>query len=248
MVIKYNEMAPRASWVQRYEISYDQTNLDHLDYNISTAEIEWKDPHKHTEMEEYWFILSGSMSVHQAGQVTEVGPDTLIIHERDVWHRMECDDRCEWLCFAFNNHFAEQMKQIREENGSYGKDDREPRPVNRTILTPDDLPPMEEHGCQRFPTDSSIRDLDHWDINTWKPHRVWKDGHKHDDMEEYWYISEGSARVYQSEVRTKVEPHDFIIHPPGVVHRMETDEESCKWYCIMFNRLLAEPLKDLLKR
>ena len=246
MVIKYNQMAPRANWVQRYEIPYEQTNLDHLDYNISTAEIEWKDPHKHGEMEEYWFILKGSMRVYQADQMAEVGPDTLIIHERDVWHRMECNDQCEWLCLAFSDRFADHMRRIREENNSYGKDDREPSPVSRTILTPDDLPPMEEHGCQRFPTDRSIRDLDHWDINTWKPHRIWKGGHKHEDMEEYWYISEGRARVYQNEVMTEVESHDFIIHPPGVVHRMETDAEGCKWYCIMFNRLLAEALKNLL--
>lgn len=251
MVIFYNQMSPRRHWVQRYEIPYEKTNLDHLDYNISTAEIEWKEPHKHDDMEEYWFILSGSMRVYQGDVVTEVGPDTLIIHERGVWHRMECDNRCEWLCLAFSNRFADIMRKIREERGSYSDDATGPK-SRKTILTPDDLPPMEEHGCQRFPTDRSIRDIDHWDINTWKPNRIWKPGHKHDHMEEYWYIMEGRARVFQGEgpdeKMYEVGPHDFIIHPPGVTHRMETQDVGCKWSCIMFNSLLAEPLKGLLSK
>jgi mannose-6-phosphate isomerase-like protein (cupin superfamily) len=250
MVIHYNKMSPRAFWVQRYEIPYDKTNLDHLDYNISTSEIEWKDPHKHDAMEEFWFVMSGGMRVYQADVATDVGPDTLIIHEREVFHRMECKDRCEWLCMAFSNRFADKMRLIREEKGNYGKHDGFVAPVSRTILTSADLPPMEDHGCQRFPTDKSIRDLDHWDINTWKPNRIWKPGHKHDSMEEYWYILEGKARVFQGEgddeQMYEVNPHDFVIHPPGVTHRMETDEVGCKWCCIMFNTLLAEPLKELL--
>jgi len=250
MVIHYDKMSPRAHWVQRYEIPYDETNLDHLDYNISTAEIEWKDPHKHDAMEEYWFVMSGGMRVYQAGKATEVGPDTLIIHERGILHRMECDEKCEWLCLAFHSRFADGMRQIREEKGNYGKHEGFVTPLVKTILTSADLPPMEEHGCQRFPTDRALRDLDHWDINTWKPNRIWKPGHKHEGMEEYWYLLEGRARVFQGEgddeEMYEVGPHDFIIHPPGVAHRMETDEVGSKWFCIMFNRLMAEPLKDLL--
>ncbi len=246
MIVKYHEMAPRTGWSQRYEIPYERTNLDHLDYNISTADVVWREPHQHHEMEEYWFILSGSMRVYQGDQVTKVGADTLIVHERGVWHRAECDDRCEWLCLSFSPRFAPRMRQLMEEQGSYGNDEGAPRPANRTILTPADLPPMEDHGCQRFPTDRRTRDIDHWDINTWKPYREWRDGHQHDDMEEYWYIAEGSARVYQGKVLTRVGPHDLIIHPPGVVHRMETDAERCRWYCIMLNSWLAGPLRDLL--
>jgi len=71
-------------------------------------------------------------------------------------------------------------------------------------------------------------------------------------MEEYWYMLEGKARVFQgegdSEVMYEVKAHDFIIHPPGVTHRMETDEVGAKWCCIMFNTLLAEPLNDLLAK
>jgi hypothetical protein len=29
---------------------------------------------------------------------------------------------------------------------------------------------------------------------------------------------------------------------------METDDVGCKWCCIMFNSLMAEPLKDLLAK
>ncbi len=250
MVIHYDRMSPRASWVQRYEIPYDKTNLDHLDYNISTAQIEWKDPHKHEAMEEYWFIISGGMRVYQAQTVTEAGPDTLIIHERGVPHRMECDDRCEWLCLAFHPRFANEMRQIRDEKGNYGQHEGFVTPVARMVLTSADLPPMEDHGCQRFPTDRSLRDLDHWDINTWKPNRIWKPGHKHEEMQEYWCILEGHARIFQgeedSEETHEVGPHDFIIHPTNVAHRMETDEVGCKWCCIMFNRLMAEPLSALL--
>jgi len=252
MVIYYNKMSLRSHWVQRYEIPYDKTNLDHLDYNISTADIEWKDPHKHDEMEEYWFILSGGMRVFQEDRYADVGPDTLIIHERGIWHRMECHDRCEWLCLAFSQRFADSMRKIREEKGNYEKHEGFVAPKSKTILTSDDLPPMEDHGCQRFPTDRSLRDIDHWDINTWKPNRIWKPGHRHDNMEEYWYIMEGKARVFQGEgddeVMYEVGPHDFIIHPAGVVHRMETDEIGSKWSCIMFNSMLAEPLNDLLAK
>jgi len=250
MVIHYDKMSPRASWVQRYEIPYDRTNLDHLDYNISTAQIEWKDPHKHEAMEEYWFVISGGMRVYQAQTVTEVGADTLIIHERNVPHRMECDDRCEWLCLAFHPRFADGMRQIRDEKGNYGQHEGLVTPVVGTVLTSADLPPMEDHGCQRFPTDRSLRDLDHWDINTWKPGRIWKPGHQHEEMQEYWYILEGRARIFQgdedSEEMHEVGPHDFIIHPTNVAHRMETDDVGCKWCCIMFNRLMAEPLSALL--
>ena len=114
MVIFYDKMSPRSFWVQRYEIPYEKTNLDHLDYNISTSEIEWKDPHKHDAMEEFWFVISGGMRVYQADTATDVGADTLIIHERGVFHRMECDDKCEWLCMAFSNRFADGMRKIRE--------------------------------------------------------------------------------------------------------------------------------------
>ena len=250
MVIHYDKMSPRASWVQRYEIPYDKTNLDHLDYNISTPQTEWKDPHKHEAMEEYWFIISGGMRVYQAHTVTEAGPDTLIIHERNVPHRMECDDRCEWLCLAFHPRFAGGIRQIMDEKGNYGEHGGLVTPVGRTVLTSADLPPMEDHGCQRFPTDRSLRDLDHWDINTWKPNRIWKPGHQYEEMQEYWYILEGHARIFQGEADSEkmheVGPHDFIIHPTNVAHRMETDEVGCKWCCIMFNRLMAEPLRDLL--
>jgi len=47
--------------------------------------------------------------------------------------------------------------------------------------------------------------------------------HMHADKEEYWYVIEGSGRVWQDDEILEVEEGDMVITPPGVAHKAEGD-------------------------
>ena len=47
--------------------------------------------------------------------------------------------------------------------------------------------------------------------------------HSHPDKEEYWYVIEGSGRVWQDDEIIEVEEGDLVITPPGVGHKAEGD-------------------------
>ena len=47
--------------------------------------------------------------------------------------------------------------------------------------------------------------------------------HAHPNKDEYWYVIEGSGRVWQDDEIIEVEQGDMVITPPGVAHKAEGD-------------------------
>lgn len=50
--------------------------------------------------------------------------------------------------------------------------------------------------------------------------------HQHDDEEHYWFILEGSGRVLIGDEEFEVELGDLVITPPGVRHRIWTQQAA----------------------
>lgn len=50
--------------------------------------------------------------------------------------------------------------------------------------------------------------------------------HHHEDEEHYWFILEGSGRVMMGDEEFEVESGDLVITPPGVRHRIWTQEAA----------------------
>ena len=60
--------------------------------------------------------------------------------------------------------------------------------------------------------------------------------HKHDTHQEYWYIFQGKGKLQLGDEVHDVEEGDLIITPPGVEHKIWTEEnekEDLRFVCVM---------------
>jgi len=102
-VIHAKELPERKEVVLRYPLENVQSTLHHFDYNHSTPENKWVEPHSH-DVEEFWFIIKGKAEVEVDGKKYILEDGDMVVTPPGYNHRFNAlEGDVWWLCFMGKN-------------------------------------------------------------------------------------------------------------------------------------------------